>query len=299
MGKIRDFFYLLVIAVLISLSIIFIGAAFREEYPLWKNQKILEDLRSDVKAEETGDGDPGIDWEKLKKINPDIVGWIKVPGTRIDYPVLQGSRWNEYLHKNYKGESSYAGSIFIQPEASFEDKHLILYGHNMRTRSMFGSLHEFESGDFYKKNNKIYLYQPEKVMKYTVYSVYDCLDKSTTYLTDFTGDKKDNRWLDWLSMTIEKNAYYPIKKKPKKDGQILTLSTCSGKKKGDDYRLVVNAVIKSSFIRKIKGDTFNIKKKYPIFMPACGDGVFPGIIVRCFKSTGGICTAKIPNHCCA
>ena len=216
MGKIREFFNLLVIAVLISLSIIFIGAAFREEYPLWKNQKILEDLRSDVKAEETGDGNPGIDWEKLKKINPDIVGWIKVPGTKIDYPVLQGSRWNEYLH----------------------------YGHNMRTRSMFGSLHEFESEDFYKKYNKIYLYQPEKAMKYTVYSVYDCLDKSTTYLTDFTGDKKDNRWMDWLSMTIEKNAYYPIKKKPKKDGQLLTLSTCSGKKKGDDYRLVVNAVIK-------------------------------------------------------
>ena len=72
MGKIRDFFYLLVIAVLISLSIIFIGAAFREEYPLWKNQKILEDLRSDVKAEETGDGDPGIDWEKLKEIKPEF-----------------------------------------------------------------------------------------------------------------------------------------------------------------------------------------------------------------------------------
>ena len=62
MGKIRDFFYLLTIAVLISLSMIFIGAAFREEYPLWKNQKILEDLRSDVKAEETCDEVPRIDW---------------------------------------------------------------------------------------------------------------------------------------------------------------------------------------------------------------------------------------------
>ena len=72
MGKIREFFYLLAIAVLISLSMIFIGAAFREEYPLWKNQKILEDLRSDVKAEETGDGNPGIDWEKLKKINLEV-----------------------------------------------------------------------------------------------------------------------------------------------------------------------------------------------------------------------------------
>ena len=67
MGKIRDFFYLLTIAVLISLSMIFIGAAFREEYPLWKNQKILEDLQSDVKAEEIGNRDLGIDGEKLKK----------------------------------------------------------------------------------------------------------------------------------------------------------------------------------------------------------------------------------------
>ena len=62
MGKIREFFYLLAIAVLISLSMIFIGAAFREEYPLWKNQKIIHDQQSDVKTEETGDEAPGIDW---------------------------------------------------------------------------------------------------------------------------------------------------------------------------------------------------------------------------------------------
>ena len=118
----------------------------------------------------------------------------------------------------------------------------------MRTRSMFGSLHEFESEDFYKKYNKIYLYQPEKAMKYTVYSVYDCLDKSTTYLTDFTGNKKDERWMDWLSMTIEKNAYYPIKKKPAEKDHIITLSTCSGKQKGDSYRFVVHSLVTDTVI---------------------------------------------------
>lgn len=95
---------------------IFIGAAFREEYPLWKNQKILEDLRSDVKAEETGDGNPGIDWEKLK--NKSRHCWMdKSSGTKIDYPVLQGSRWNEYLHKDYKGNP-------VMPDpSSFSQKH--------------------------------------------------------------------------------------------------------------------------------------------------------------------------------
>ena len=77
------------------------------------------------------------------------------------YPVLKGKEWNEYLHKNYEGDYSYAGSIFIQPGTSFDDRHLVIYGHNMRVKSMFGSLHDFESEDFYKKHNKIYLYQPD------------------------------------------------------------------------------------------------------------------------------------------
>ena len=113
----------------------------------------------------------------------------------------------------------------------------------MRTRSMFGSLHEFESEDFYKKYNKIYLYQPEKVIKYTVYSVYDCLDKSATYNTDFSDDGNDNKWVDWLTMTVNNNAYYPIKKKPAEKDHIITLSTCSGKSKGDSYRFVVHSFI--------------------------------------------------------
>ena len=248
MGKIRDFFYLLTIAVLISLSMIFIGAAFREEYPLWKNQKILEDLQSDVKAEEIGNRDLGIDWEKLKKINPDIVGWIKVPGTKIDYPILQGKEWNKYLHKNYEGDYSYAGSIFIQPGATFDDSHLIIYGHNMRVKSMFGSLHDFESENFYKKHNKIYLYQPGKTIKCTIYSVYDCLDKSATYLTDFSDDENDNKWVDWLTMTVNNNAYYPIKQKPAEKDRIITLSTCSGKQKGDSYRFVVHSLVTDTVI---------------------------------------------------
>ena len=244
MGRIGDFFYHLIIVILVAAALVFLLMAFKEQYPIWKNQQELENLRSKVEKKKTKNENPHINWENLKSTNPEIVGWIKVPVTKIDYPILQGKEWNEYLHKNYKGDYSYAGSIFIQPEAAFNDQHLIIYGHNMRVKSMFGSLHDFESEDFYKKHNKIYLYQPGKTIKCTIYSVYDCLDKSTTYLPDFTEDKKDNRWMDWLSMTIEKNAYYPIKKKPKKDGQILTLSTCSGKKKGDDYRLVVNAVMK-------------------------------------------------------
>ena len=80
-----------------------------------------------------------------------------VPGTKIDYPVLACHRWNEYLHKDYEGKDSKLGSIFIQPETKedFSDFHTIIYGHNMRNMSMFGSLHEFEDESFFKKHKKI------------------------------------------------------------------------------------------------------------------------------------------------
>ena len=210
MGRIGDFFYHLIIVILVAAALVFLLMAFKEQYPIWKNQQELENLRSKVEKKKTKNENPHINW---------------------------------YLHKNYKGDYSYAGSIFIQPEAAFNDQHLIIYGHNMRVKSMFGSLHDFESEDFYKKHNKIYLYQPGKTIKCTIYSVYDCLDKSATYNTDFSDDGNDNKWVDWLTMTVNNNAYYPIKKKPAEKDHIITLSTCSGKSKGDSYRFVVHSFI--------------------------------------------------------
>ena len=205
MGRIGDFFYHLIIVILVAAALVFLLMAFKEQYPIWKNQQELENLRSKV--------------EKKKTKN-----------------------------ENYKGDYSYAGSIFIQPEAAFNDQHLIIYGHNMRVKSMFGSLHDFESEDFYKKHNKIYLYQPGKTIKCTIYSVYDCLDKSATYNTDFSDDGNDNKWVDWLTMTVNNNAYYPIKKKPAEKDHIITLSTCSGKQKGDSYRFVVHSLVTDTVI---------------------------------------------------
>lgn len=246
MEKIKDYIYFLCIFAFIALALFFIILAFKEQYPLWENQRQLEQLKSDVETGTKQREKQNIDWEGLKKINPDIIGWIKVPGTKIDYPILRGKNWNEYLHKNFEGNYSYAGSIFIQPETFFGDKHLIIYGHNMRIKSMFGSLHKFETEDFYKKYHKIFLYQPGKTLECMVYSVYDCLDKSDTYLTNFSsrdGQYKDGKWIDWLTMTVDKNAYYPIKRKPEKNSSIVTLSTCSGRGKGGSYRLVVHSFV--------------------------------------------------------
>lgn len=252
MEKIKDFLYFLCIFTVIALAIFFLTLAFKEQYPLWESQRQLEKLQSDVETGKEKDKIPHIDWKKLQRINPNIIGWIKVPGTKIDYPILQGKQWNEYLHKNYEGKYSYAGSIFVQPETSLEERHVVIYGHNMRTKSMFGSLHKFESEDFYRKYHKIFLYQPGKTVECTIYSVYDCLDKSSTYLTDFSDE--DDQWRSWIAMTVDKNAYYPIKSKPKENSRIVTLSTCSGKEKGDSYRFVVQSLVDKIYTYEEKGE---------------------------------------------
>ena len=66
--------------------------------------------------------------------------------------------------------------------------------------------------------------------------------------TDFSDDGNDNKWVDWLTMTVNNNAYYPIKKKPAEKDHIITLSTCSGKQKGDSYRFVVHSLVTDTVI---------------------------------------------------
>ena len=84
----------------------------------------------------------GIDFDALRAINPNVVGWIIVPGTEISYPIVQGgdNRW--YLYHTFRGELNASGTIFMdfRNSADFSDEQTILHGHNMRDDSMFASL---------------------------------------------------------------------------------------------------------------------------------------------------------------
>lgn len=115
---IRRFLYYVLILGLFTAMAAFAVLAVKDAYPFVKSDIEIWQLREEVKEkkhnktwEERSTMDV-LNWEKIKRINPDIVAWITVPGTEIDYPILQCSTWNEYLHKNYKGEYSYPGSIF-------------------------------------------------------------------------------------------------------------------------------------------------------------------------------------------
>jgi sortase B len=102
-----------------------------------------------------GDIDP---FEALRGINPDIIGWITVGGTRIDYPVVRGRDNDYYLVNDIYGERSRAGAIFMDYRSMADSPVRVIYGHHMKDGSMFGDLFKFLQPHFMEKHPYIILY---------------------------------------------------------------------------------------------------------------------------------------------
>lgn len=122
----------------------------------------------------TETGKDGINFAALRKINPDIVAWIRVPGTKIDYPVVQGRDNSEYLHLTFDRKKNPSGCIFLDKgcEKDLSDDNSIFYGHHMRNGTMFAQMVNFRKKSFYGKHKEIILYLPGKKLSLKVVAAY-------------------------------------------------------------------------------------------------------------------------------
>jgi len=109
-----------------------------------------------------------VDFAALKKINPEIIAWIYIPNTRIDYPIAQAKDNSFYLHHDFYGRPSFSGCIFLDKDANpdFTSHDSPVYGHHMRNKSMFGSLDYFRQANFRNSHQIIFIYLPDKTIKY-------------------------------------------------------------------------------------------------------------------------------------
>lgn len=105
-----------------------------------------------------------IDFESLWAVNEDVVGWITVPGTRIDYPILHAEDNEAYLHHNLEGEETVAGSIFLDCDdaADFSSLHNVIYGHHMKDGSMFKDVVYFKEQEYFDQHREVIIYTPER-----------------------------------------------------------------------------------------------------------------------------------------
>lgn len=118
---------------------------------------------------------PALDFAALRSRYPDVKAWLTIPGTPVDYPVLQSSPESPeyYLRRNYRGEWRMAGSLFFQSDCSMNGRVLIVYGHNMNNATMFGRLPRYLIASFCASHKTIRLETPDGTSEYSVAAVLE------------------------------------------------------------------------------------------------------------------------------
>ena len=175
------------------------------------------------------------DLNALREVNPDVVGWIFLPGSQANYPIAQGEDNQYYLDHTWDNKKNIAGSIFLEVTNSpdLADCRSILYGHNMGNMSMFAVLHYYANEYYVKTYPYVYLVTDEGVLRYEIYSTYRAAVDSKTYALNL-----DHRHMpSFIQMTLDESDF-DTGIVPADTDRILTLSTCTG-----DYetRRVVHA----------------------------------------------------------
>jgi sortase B len=161
--------------------------------------------------------------EKLHNINEDIIGWIQVPETNIDYPVVQGMDNDFYLNHDIKRNQAKHGSIFMDYRNMINDQNLIIYGHHMKDGTMFKDLTKFKEEDFFHTQKDFYLDMGKGKERYQIFSV-SVLSGDINYLKIFFETQEE--FSSYIE-EIKKDAYFYRDFELKEDTKLLTLSTCS------------------------------------------------------------------------
>ena len=184
-----------------------------------KSNDSNNELIENVIIKENNEDETKINWDELESINKDIIGWIEIKNTNINYPILKDSDTLKYLKHSYNGEYNSNGSIFTLNNDPFQDKVTTIYGHNMKSGIMFSELGKYLNYDFFKEHSKFQIYTRDCNYQATVFSCYS------------TGVYNEENNLKQLNFDEEIEYYKKMSKYSVDDigniEKIIKLSTCS------------------------------------------------------------------------
>lgn len=184
------------------------------------------------------------DFKELQAINEHIYAWIYLPGTEIDYPIVQHpTELDYYLNHNIDGSEGYPGCIYTQHINSkeFDDFNTVVYGHNMKNGTMFRELHSYEEDEFFEENPYIYIYTEDGVLVYQVFAAYEFSNIHLLMGFDLTSEEIRRIYLNNIFTAEGSSNNYNTEVPVNTDDSLLTLTTCIANK--PDKRYLVAAVL--------------------------------------------------------
>lgn len=185
-----------------------------------------------------------IDWDELHSQNPDIYAWIYVPGTNIDYPILQHPEDKSYyLNHNIDGSEGYPGCIYTQNvnKKDWTDPNTVIYGHNMNNGSMFHDLHKFEDAVFFDETQYLYIYTPERTLVYEIFASYPFSNIDLIMCFDYSTPEALLVYFDGIWTNRSMTSHFRDSVVLYGDSRIITMSTCIGGQ--PEMRYLVQAVL--------------------------------------------------------
>jgi len=181
-----------------------------------------------------------LDLEALREVNPDVVGWILIPDTEINYPLMQGTDNEYYLKQTWDKKKNAVGSIFLEhlSNPDLTDFNTIVYGHNMNNGSMFAGLRNYRKQEYWENHPYVYIRSDQGVYRYEIFSSYLAKVDSNTYGLEFSSE--ESRYAFLHNALVDSVIQTDVE--PQTTDRVLTLSTCSGA--GYSTRWVVHARLK-------------------------------------------------------
>lgn len=184
-----------------------------------------------------------IDFQQLQEENADIYAWLRIPGTKIDYPIVQRPSDDfYYLNHTVAGAEGLPGSIYTESlnRQDFSDRNTVIYGHNMKNGTMFGKLRNYKDRAFMEEHREIIIYLPGRMLTYQVFAAVTYDSRHLLNSFDFSSDEGMQAFLDSLSGVRNMASYMDSSIAVDKSSKLVTLSTCNG---NSEERLLVEAVL--------------------------------------------------------
>ena len=216
--KCKKIFIIMLILIFLVIFLISIYILLKNLQELNENNENTENLiEKTIKIDEETQ-EKRIDWNYLKTINENIIAWIEIEGTNINYPILKDDSLY-YIKHSFDKKYNSNGSIFTTNLFPFEDDETIVYGHNMRNGSMFSKLENYMNKDFLYFHSKFKIYTPNGNYEAKIFSIYSIgidIEKQNIKLLDF--DERLIYYKNASKYKIENNENI---------NKIVKLSTCS------------------------------------------------------------------------
>lgn len=214
-----------------------------------KLREINDNAKLNIEVEYENETEAEIPYRTLYEENSDMVGWLKIPDTNIDYPVMQTIEDEQYyLYRDFFGNKDKNGTLFMDTDSDMnrENSILMIHGHHMKSGAMFGGLAEFSKKEYFDKHSEILFYTKNEMRKYEIMSVFttEIYNEDTNefcYYKYFSLESKNE--FDEYYKNIKKLSIYDTEVIAEYGDEFIVLSTCAYHTKNGRF-VVVGKLIK-------------------------------------------------------